>query len=63
MPTVHGEQYAQVDSADPFAPAIWRSPVIVPALPIPPVPDLRALLVGRCEDGGRSRSGCMARIC
>ena len=27
MPTVHGEQYAQVDNADPFAPAIWRSPV------------------------------------
>jgi S-DNA-T family DNA segregation ATPase FtsK/SpoIIIE len=27
MPTVHGEQYAQVDNADPFAPAVWRSPV------------------------------------
>ena len=25
--TVHGEQYAQVDNADPFAPAVWRSPV------------------------------------
>ena len=25
--TIHGEQYAQVDNADPFAPAVWRSPV------------------------------------
>jgi S-DNA-T family DNA segregation ATPase FtsK/SpoIIIE len=27
MRSVHGEQYAQVDNADPFAPAVWRSPV------------------------------------
>ena len=27
MRGVHGEQYAQVDNADPFAPAVWRSPV------------------------------------
>jgi DNA segregation ATPase FtsK/SpoIIIE, S-DNA-T family len=27
MRGVHGEQYAQVDNADPFAPAAWRSPV------------------------------------
>jgi S-DNA-T family DNA segregation ATPase FtsK/SpoIIIE len=27
MPSIHGEQYAQVDNADPFAPAVWRSPV------------------------------------
>jgi len=24
---VHGEQIAQVDNPDPFAPAVWRSPV------------------------------------
>jgi len=27
MRRVHGEQYAQVDNADPFAPVVWRSPV------------------------------------
>src|SRR5260370_24472946 len=27
MRDIHGEQYAQVDNADPFAPAVWRSPV------------------------------------
>ena len=27
MRRVRGEQYAQVDNADPFAPAVWRSPV------------------------------------
>jgi DNA segregation ATPase FtsK/SpoIIIE, S-DNA-T family len=27
MRGVHGEQYAQVERADPFAPAVWRSPV------------------------------------
>src|SRR5215471_6249790 len=27
MHDIHGEQYAQVDNADPFAPAVWRSPV------------------------------------
>jgi S-DNA-T family DNA segregation ATPase FtsK/SpoIIIE len=27
MPSINGEQYAQVDNADPFAPAVWRSPV------------------------------------
>ena len=27
MRNLHGEQYAQVDNADPFAPAVWRSPV------------------------------------
>jgi DNA segregation ATPase FtsK/SpoIIIE, S-DNA-T family len=27
MRGIHGEQYAQVDNADPFAPAVWRSPV------------------------------------
>jgi S-DNA-T family DNA segregation ATPase FtsK/SpoIIIE len=27
MRDVHGEQYAQVERADPFAPAVWRSPV------------------------------------
>jgi S-DNA-T family DNA segregation ATPase FtsK/SpoIIIE len=27
MRGVHGEQYAQVENADPFAPAVWRSPV------------------------------------
>jgi DNA segregation ATPase FtsK/SpoIIIE, S-DNA-T family len=27
MPRLSGEQYAQVDNADPFAPAVWRSPV------------------------------------
>jgi DNA segregation ATPase FtsK/SpoIIIE, S-DNA-T family len=27
MRDIHGEQYAQVERADPFAPAVWRSPV------------------------------------
>jgi DNA segregation ATPase FtsK/SpoIIIE, S-DNA-T family len=27
MRSVHGEQYAQVDNADPFASPVWRSPV------------------------------------
>ena len=27
MPRLSGEQYAQVERADPFAPAVWRSPV------------------------------------
>jgi DNA segregation ATPase FtsK/SpoIIIE, S-DNA-T family len=27
MPSIHGEQYTQVERDDPFAPAIWRSPV------------------------------------
>lgn len=27
MRSIRGEQYAQVDNADPFAPAVWRSPV------------------------------------
>jgi DNA segregation ATPase FtsK/SpoIIIE, S-DNA-T family len=27
MPRIDGEQYAQVENADPFAPAVWRSPV------------------------------------
>jgi S-DNA-T family DNA segregation ATPase FtsK/SpoIIIE len=27
MRNVNGEQYAQVERADPFAPAVWRSPV------------------------------------
>src|SRR5215472_12479708 len=27
MRSIHGEQYAQVDNADPFTPAVWRSPV------------------------------------
>src|SRR6266568_8420939 len=27
MRDIHGEQYAQVDNADPFAAAVWRSPV------------------------------------
>src|SRR5215472_11527234 len=27
MRSVDGEQYAQVENADPFAPAVWRSPV------------------------------------
>ena len=25
--SVEGEQYAQVDNPDPFAPPVWRSPV------------------------------------
>ena len=36
---------------------------IVPALPIPAHPDLKALPVGRREDGWSGWSGCMARIC
>jgi S-DNA-T family DNA segregation ATPase FtsK/SpoIIIE len=27
MPRIDGEQYAQVENTDPFAPAVWRSPV------------------------------------
>src|SRR5437016_8278324 len=27
MRDIRGEQYAQVENADPFAPAVWRSPV------------------------------------
>src|SRR5690349_17037547 len=27
MPRLSGDQYAQVERADPFAPAVWRSPV------------------------------------
>ena len=36
---------------------------IIPALPIPARADLKALPVGRREDGTRGRSGCTARTC
>ena len=36
---------------------------IIPALPIPAAVDLRALAVGRREDGSRGWCGCTARTC
>ena len=67
---VAGEQLAQVDNRDPFAPPVWRSPVYRTPEPVIMVVQLirliwRVLLVrpdpSRGRRGGRAGRGDLAR--